>query len=397
MRLKLLLVIFGTLFLGGLLIASLLVVQQRQDIRQRAANDVEFMQVTPPTLKKGGKAQVAVVVNQLDPKFDYRLVFGLQYDENPEFPGQITRPPSIRKTREVKENKTYKFSFKADDCRYVAKLNVQLFYREKGKAWQPVDAPTAQGNVSLDVDCIQKWPSPPPAEPIASPTDASASAQPQPTPVSPSASPEIVQPDQGDLSDPDPEAEPIENLEDASVIEQESQQAAATSPTASPTNEPANLQTTPTPSPSGLTQLSANPTSSPNILFSPSPSPQSSPSSLALLTSSPSPESDLVNPTPTPSTVSGGFAALLDQPAGQVGTITTNPSQIPASSIISSPSIPSITSTSSDLPASESQPLVIASPSPQITAISVKSNVLTYVILAVAALGIAGLGVFLLK
>ena len=105
MRLKIIAGVFGSLFLVGLLVASIYVVQQNQDIRQRAANDVEFMQVTPADRRRGGKAEVSVVLNKLDPKFEYRLIFDLKYEKNSQVSTDVSLPKSIKKPEKSKKIK----------------------------------------------------------------------------------------------------------------------------------------------------------------------------------------------------------------------------------------------------------------------------------------------------
>lgn len=313
---KILIGTVSTLMLIVLLAVSLYVALNRQDIRQRAANDVEFMQVTPAERKKHGQAQLAVVLNKLDPKFEYRLIFNLKYEKNPDVTGDSNKPGDKKKTKKVSENKTYKFKFKADDCRYLANLDIQLYYRQKKGKWLAVDAPTAQGHTQLKYDCKLTTPAAAPAptpEPVGS---ESASLAPVVTPVQPS--PEISQPDDSSLTDPAGDAEDIDNQEDASVIDRESQETAPAQPTLhpSPLVSPA---TSPTALPS-IIALVINPSPSVTPRIS-SPSPTPTPQNLAQTTS---PDA---TPTPPPG---GGFALLLPG----------NPNVLPAASNQTSSRVP---------------------------------------------------------
>lgn len=351
-----------SLFLLAAVGATTFVALKRQDIRQRAANDVEFMQVTPADRRKGGKGQVAVVLSKLDPKYEYRLIFGLAYDKNPNIVGidESQKPESRDKTVRVKENKTYKFKFRAEDCRFPAKLDIQLYYRE-GKEiaqagvkreWKPVDAPTAVGNTKLEYSCDVKVITPP-AQPTPESTE-SASVAPASEP-----SPEITQPGEGGLPDPDPEAQEIEDMEDDDVLEKESEDTSAPSQSsANPTPLP-TLAASPNPTSAPAQTPRVTPRATPHVSPSTTPratpraTPQASPnpSPSTVTTSSPFPTSTPTNnqqPTtynPLPATIPenrGSFGDLLAQtptnPAPSTAALTSaDPTPTPTNQFVSSP------------------------------------------------------------
>jgi hypothetical protein len=293
MRRKLLLSFgfFGLLIV--LLAVSVYVALKNQDIRQKAANDQEYMVVTEANRRNDNKAQFGVVLNKLDPKFQYRLVFDVTYTSNQTENGN--KPPDRKKTISVHENKTYKFVFKTD-CHSSAQVNIQLYYRETQQAWKLVDASTARGTTKLDYTCKQANPSP--AENL---SEGSAGATLTPSPENKKADEKV--------SDADGDAVDIDSLEDFDVLDRESKEAARIVPT--PTSS-ATLSA----QPSAVAIVS--PITSPLMATQSTPTPPTtrpvSPTPQATLLPSPS---SLATPflTQPPATDSGGFGEILTQAA----------------------------------------------------------------------------------
>ena len=211
MRGKMVLAGIVTLLLLGALGLTLWVTQQQQEIRSKAVNDVEFMLVTAPVRKKHNKSQIGVVLDKLDRKFKYRLVFTLTYTQTTSGTPSISKPKDKRKTITVHEEKTHKFIYRTPpSCDWVANLEIQLYYRERKRVWQPVNAATAKGNIRQTTDCNNNI-------------------------VEENAAP----PDESSLDEPEGEAADVDNLENQDVIDTESAAAATEAePTALPTNPP---------------------------------------------------------------------------------------------------------------------------------------------------------------
>lgn len=422
MKRKLFTAVISFLLLAGLLGVSLYVVKQRQDIRQRAANDREFMQVTPAERKKQGKAQVSVVLNKLDPKFEYRLVFNLVYEKNPEGSGDGKKPDDRKKTKKVSENKTYKFKFKADDCRYLTNLDIQLYYRQTQGKWLPIDAPSTAGHTQLKYNCELKTPVLSTPLPIATP-DASASATltPQSTPLQPS--PQVSQPDDSGLSDPEAEAEDIESQEDAQVLDSESQ--ANSQPLISPATSAVTTSTPALPSPSSTPSATPAPTLAVLSNTTPFASPTAQPttqqtgtgsfgsllggndtsSSVVTQTPTPTPSAAPHVPTPTPRSSGLNQSSPTTQPISQLlyqfTVPSTTPLSIPIPGLADAAIHPSLTpgaTTSAEVLISPSPTSATESPSTEpISSVPQKKGfpwILT--ILGVGALILTGVGIVLL-
>lgn len=186
---------------------TLWVTGQQQEIRSRAVNDVEFMLVTAPVRKKHNKSQIGVVLDKLDGKFKYRLVFTLTYTQTTSSSSSSFTPRNTKKTVKVHENKTYKFKYKTPpSCDWTANLDIQLYYRETKHVWKPVDASTAKGNSRQIIDCKNNI-----------------------------VLEEAVPVDESSLEESEDEAVDIDTLEDPGIIEQES---AASISEAEPTAPP---------------------------------------------------------------------------------------------------------------------------------------------------------------
>ncbi|MEK7165627.1 MAG: hypothetical protein AAB874_02365, partial [Patescibacteria group bacterium] len=233
MLLRLISGVIFTLLLIGLLGTTVYVALQRQDIRQQAHKGKEFIQLTPPIPKNNGRAQYGVVVNNLDSGLEYRLVHEIKYEgEN------NSKPADLHKTGKISENKTYKFHFPYPGCKIKAHVKIILYSRTPNGVWEKgedKDSEIKQKCPGEDDD-NDKHEEKKNDNEIKKENDELSS--PAPSPESESSPTATSEPVLGatDLSDIDPEAIKVEDLEDFSVIETEnkSAQSAALTPPSHP-------------------------------------------------------------------------------------------------------------------------------------------------------------------
>lgn len=282
MRRQLLFAILTSAALLTLVLITTFVALQRQEIRQRAATNQEFIQATQAQMRAGNRGQTSVVVSNLNPQLEYGLRVELAFDKSSNAPGDVQAPGRFKKVKKISENKTYKLSFAAPLCTKVT-LNFQLFSRDKNSGWKRVGDGKS---IDLETPCKSQTP-----QASVNP-EATESATVSPTP----------QTTEENFPPVDPEAEDIGGLEDDEILNE------------SP--EPVVLSPTP---------QAASPTSGLTIIPSPLPPVFPSPSATPALTPSPSNQAISQNsPSPTPVTSYATQSETNTQTTTQASTTTTS-------------------------------------------------------------------------
>lgn len=285
---------------------------QNQDIRNRAGNTSEYLQLTPATMIKKRRALTRVVVSNLKTHLRYRLVFDITHAPNPDFPppSGVNPPPNKKKTMRIAENKTYSFTYKLDTCYYISKISVKLYSRERGKGFVEVPS-SAVDTTELKPPCqttkVQATPAP---------NNASNSGE----PASSAGEVEITNgqiPEDAGVEPSDTNIVEIDGIEDESAITNENNTAAqelsAANTQPSATTQPTAVPTTviPTNIPAPTNTISASPTTQQLAQLNPSSTPTPTSSSAD---KQPTATPTTQNPSPSAKAsgdTAGGFGSLL--------------------------------------------------------------------------------------
>jgi hypothetical protein len=315
---------------------------QNQDIRNKAGNEQEFIQLTPAKLLKNKKTMFRVVVNKLQQHLKYRLVFTVTYTENPDFPPPpgTNKPSERKKTIRIHDNKTYPFTLRLTSCYYVPHVTVTLFSRERGKKSKPVMLPDNTVTTSLVPPCkttkVQptEKPNPPPQPTSEQPSGETPTDAPQPTQdITPIETTNGEIPDDAGDTISDSDATDIETGEDIGILDTEIDDVV-------PTNTPAPANTsTPTIIPTTIPTSTINqiPTAIPTttqLLAYTNPTPTTIPQFVSV-TPSPTIESSMtVSSTPSQQThtdipTSGGMTGGTN-PGVSFGKLAQIETQAPA-------------------------------------------------------------------
>ncbi len=217
-KLKLLGLLFPLLAILGV---SVYVSLQNQDIRNRAGNTAEFIQLTQARLLKHNTAIARIVVNNLHDHLFYRLVVSVTYTPNPEHPPPEGKnpPPEKKRTLRIKDNKTYPFLYRLDSCYFIPHISVKLYSRESGKKYGEIPLNGMVTTTELTPPCKTS------KQTVTTQTEQSSSdsGSVQQTKEIETTNGEI--PDDAGEDNTEPQAVDIDSIEEFSALEKESNEA----------------------------------------------------------------------------------------------------------------------------------------------------------------------------